>query len=446
MNIKRCAIYTRKSTDEGLEKENNTLHTQRERAENYIQSQHDNGWRIIPEFYDDGGYSGGNMERPALKKLIDDIKANRIDIVVVYKVDRISRSLMDFYDLVKVFESHGVSFVSVTQNFDTSQPMGKLMLNMLLSFAQFEREVIRERILDKFESCKKKGMWMGGPPPLGYDVADRKLVTNPKEAALVNHIYERMVALRSVSLLTQELNAQGYRTKHYISRSNKPVGGKLFNRNVMVTLLRNRLYIGEMPHKGNYYPAQHRPIIDRALFDAVQKSFQGDRHEKRKRTMTIKSKALLKGILVCAGCGGAMSPSHTRKGNKNYHYYVSNSYRKQFCKQCPSARVPAGEIESVVTGQLKSIFAAPQILSDTWRKIKTDHAYSENELHSAMKRLGSLWEALFPAEQKRILHLLVERVVLHTHCLDIEYRATGISEILSQLQSTIESKMQEEAA
>lgn len=248
--IKRCAIYTRKSNEEGLNKEHNTLQAQRERAENYISSQYDSGWRIIPENYDDGGFSGGNIERPALKRMMDDIQNGRIDIVVVYKVDRISRSLMDFYDLLKVFEKNGVEFVSVTQNFDTSQPMGKLMLNMLLSFAQFEREVIRERILDKFELSKQKGIFMGGSLPLGYRVESRKLYIVPEEAKTVQHIFERFIAIKSITRLQEELNLAGIRTKYYISGSGNEHGGQEMDKQYLYRILKNPIYIGKIQHTG----------------------------------------------------------------------------------------------------------------------------------------------------------------------------------------------------
>lgn len=442
--ILRCAIYTRKSTEEGLDMDYNTLDAQREAGEKYVEAMRGEGWRVIPDLYDDGGFSGGNMDRPALKRLIEDIKARRIDIVVVYKVDRLSRSLMDFAKLVEVLDAHDTSFVSVTQHFNTKDSMGRLTLNILLSFAQFEREVTGERIRDKFASSKMKGMWMGGPPPLGYDVVDRKLVTNPKEAELVNIIFDRFVALGSISLLAQELNKKGYRTKYYISRANKPVGGKNFTENPLRTFLKNRLFLGDIHHKGKYYPGLHQPIITQAQFDAAQAIFAESSTGKRKRTYKAKSTALLKGLLVCGGCGGVMSPTHTNKGKKKYHYYAANSYRKQSCELCPANRIPAGEIEAVVKGQLQSIFVKPQILVDVWKHIKADVPnYEENELHSTMKRMGALWDILVPAEQRRITYLLINRIAVHSNCIDIEYRANGIADILSQLQQQIEHKIKD---
>ena len=317
--IIRCAVYTRKSTEEGLDMEYNSLDAQREAGEKYIEAMKHEGWRLIPEMYDDGGYSGGNMDRPALKRLIEDIKARRIDMVVVYKIDRMSRALTDFSKLMEVFDAHSASFVSVTQHFNTKDSMGRLTLNILLSFAQFEREVTGERIRDKFAASKMKGMWMGGPPPLGYDVAERKLLINKEEVALFKHIFKRFAVLGSLSLLTVELNNNGYRTKSYISQTGgKQQGGKHFTVNTLCTILNNRLYVGETHHKGKYYPSQHQPIVEYNLFEQAQKLFKQSPKEKRKRTFQIKSEALLKGIISCGTCGGAMSPTYTNKGNKKY--------------------------------------------------------------------------------------------------------------------------------
>lgn len=436
--ILRCAIYTRKSTEEGLDMDYNTLDAQREAGEKYIEAMRGEGWRIIPDLYDDGGYSGGNMDRPALKRLIEDIKDGRIDIVVVYKVDRLSRSLADFAKLVEVFDAHDTSFVSVTQHFNTKDSMGRLTLNILLSFAQFEREVTGERIRDKFAASKKKGMWMGGPPPLGYDVADRKLVTNPTEAKLVCHIFERFIALGSVALLAAELNKDGYTTKSYVSRAKKQVGGRSFTINPLISMLKNRLYVGDVHHKGQYYPGQHTALISHDVFAQAQAIFNENKHEKRKRTWTIKSKALLKGIIYCGSCGGAMSPTHTRKKNKHYHYYVANSYRKQMCDDCPVNRIPAGEIEAIIVSQMKAIFTSPQMLVEIWRKIRAgNESYSEADLHDSLRHLGSMWDALFPAEQKRITHLLIDRVVVRANGIDVEYRANGLDNIVMQLQQNI---------
>lgn len=441
--ILRCAIYTRVSDDERLDQEFSSLDAQREAGEYHIKAQAYAGWTVLPDRYDDGGFSAKDLHRPAAKRLLQDIKAGKIDVVVVYKIDRMSRNMFDFVDLMKLFEQHNVTFVSVTQHFNTETAMGKLILNILQSFAQFEREMTAERIRDKFAASKMKGMWMGGPPPLGYDVADRKLITNPKEVALVKHIFERYIALKSTTLLIDELKRDGYRTKSYISRTQRPVGGQIFSSNVVLTMLRNRLYIGEVHHRGKYYPGQHKAIISRAVFDQAQEILNENGNVKRKRTWTIKSKAMLKGLLVCGGCEAAMSPTHTRKGNKDYCYYMTNGYRRNLCEGCPNSRVPAGELEAVVSGQLKAILASPQIVVETWRKLKTRNpAYQESDLHDAMRDLNSVWDSLFPEERKRITTLLIDRVVMRPTGIDIEYRADGFEKIIDNLQAKVNANQQ----
>src|SRR4030088_966343 len=266
---KRCAIYTRKSSEEGLEQEFNSLHAQREASEAYILSQRHEGWVVVPTAYDDGGFSGGNLERPGLQRLLADVRAGRIDVIVTYKVDRLTRSLADFARLIEIFDAHHVSFVSVTQQFNTTTSMGRLTLNVLLSFAQFEREVTGERIRDKIAASKKKGMWMGGNPPLGYTVRDRKLVVIEREAETVRHIFQRYADLGSVRLLKAELEAQGTVGKRWTSASGKTWGGKPIGRGALYLILQNRLYCGEIVHKDQSYPGEHRAIIDPALWDTV---------------------------------------------------------------------------------------------------------------------------------------------------------------------------------
>lgn len=445
--ILRCAIYTRVSDDEGLDQEFSSLDNQREAGEYHIKAQAHAGWTVLPERYDDGGYSAKDLHRPAARRLLQDIKDSKIDIVVVYKIDRLSRNMFDFVDLMKLFEQHKVTFVSVTQHFNTETAMGKLILNILQSFAQFEREMTAERIRDKFAASKMKGMWMGGPPPLGYDVVERKLITHPKEVALVNHIFERYVALKSTTLLCDELKRDGHRTKSYISRKQRPVGGQIFAVNAVLTVLRNRLYVGEVHHKGKYYPGQHKAVVPRALFEQAQEILNQNGNVKRKRTWAIKSKALLKGLLVCGGCEGLMSPTHTRKGNKHYHYYVTNSYRRNSCDGCPMNRIPAGEIEAVVSSQLKTILASPQVVVETWRKLKSRNpAYQESDLHDAMRDLNQVWDSLFPEERKRITSLLIDRVVMRSAGIDIEYRADGFEAIIDDLQRKLNANQQRRIA
>jgi site-specific DNA recombinase len=266
----RCAIYTRKSSEEGLEQEFNSLQAQREACEAFINSQRHEGWVCLPAPYDDGGFSGATMDRPALQQLLADITAGRVDIVVVYKIDRLTRSLADFAKIVDILDARGASFVSVTQQFNTTTSMGRLTLNVLLSFAQFEREVIGERIRDKIAASKKKGMWMGGVPPLGYRAQDRKLIIIDSEEELVRAIFRRYTELGSVRLLKEELKARGITSRSLTSGSGRMRGGKPFSRGALYLILQNRTYLGEIAHKGQSHPGEHVPIIDQPLWDAVQ--------------------------------------------------------------------------------------------------------------------------------------------------------------------------------
>ena len=319
----RCAIYTRKSTEEGLEQDFNSLDAQREACEAFIASQKHEGWVALPTHYDDGGYSGGTLERPALQRLLDDIRGSKVDVVVVYKIDRLTRSLLDFAKIVEVFDAHGVSFVSVTQAFNTATSMGRLTLNVLLSFAQFEREVTGERIRDKIAASKKKGMWMGGYPPLGYDVKDRKLVVNEAEAETVRYIFRRYQELGSVRLLKEHLDAAGIVSKHRIAPDGRPYGGKPIARGALYHMLQNRIYRGEIVHKNQAYPGEHAPIIDDDLWQKVQTTLAANRVD-RGAGKGNHHLSLLAGLIYDAH-GELMTPSHAVKKGVRYRYYVSKS-------------------------------------------------------------------------------------------------------------------------
>jgi DNA invertase Pin-like site-specific DNA recombinase len=348
--VVRCAVYTRKSTEEGLEQEFNTLHAQREACAACILSQKHEGWQLLPEFYDDGGYSGGNMERPGLKQLMADVESGRVDVIVVYKVDRLSRSLADFAKIVEVLDRVGSSFVSVTQAFNTTTSMGPLTLNVLLSFAQFEREVTGERIRDKVAASKKKGMWMGGPVPLGYDVKDRKLIINPAEAATVRHIFERYLALRSGPQLVDELMASGIRTKLRAFKDGRQVGGVPFTVGPLSHLLNNPVYVGEVRHKGTNYPGQHEPIISQELWDEVQSSLASNRVNRRIGGWG-RAPSLLTGMLFDQ-TGRLMTPTSSAKAARRYRYYTSRARTGEMLSAREKAKIPAGELERVVIEQL----------------------------------------------------------------------------------------------
>jgi len=420
----RCAVYTRKSSEEGLEQEFNSLDAQREACEAYVQSQKAEGWLLVPDRYDDGGFSGGTLERPALKRLLADIEASRIDVIVVYKIDRLSRSLMDFARLVEVFDRKGVTFVSVTQSFNTTTSMGRLTLNVLLSFAQFEREVIGERIRDKFAASRRKGMWMGGWAPLGYDIKDRKLIVNETEARLVQSIFERFGRGQQPQRLIAQLHREGACNKR----------GKPIDKGYLYRVLNNRVYLGEAVHKGNAFPGEHQPIIAPALWDRVHELIVPN-HRARGKRRQGETPALLKGLLFTAD-GSALTPTYTRKNGRLYRYYVANALIRIGTTASPIQRIPAGQIEAAVIAQIRSILESPEIIVATWRKAReTMSGIKEREVADALRRFDDLWAELFPAEQARIIRLLVERVVISDTGADITLRLEGLTSVLDQMQS-----------
>lgn len=344
--LARCAIYTRKSTEHNLDLEFNSLDAQREACEAYIKSQAHEGWRLIPDHFDDGGLSGASLERPALRALLAEIQAGRIDIVVVYKVDRLTRSLTDFAKLVDLFDRHGVSFVSITQAFNTTTSMGRLTLNVLLSFAQFEREVIAERVRDKIAASKRKGLWMGGPPPLGYASENKKLVIVEAEAETVRGIFGRYLKLGSVQALAADLDRMCIRTKKREWADGREVGGVRFGTGALAYLLKNRIYIGEVVHRGEAFEGDHEAIIDRDLFDAVQAKLQSGAVD---RALKLKSTPSILTGKIFDDHGNRMTPSHTVKNGVRYRYYVSKAGRG-----APAFRVPAAEIEGLVESAVQS--------------------------------------------------------------------------------------------
>lgn len=376
----RCAIYTRKSTEDGLEQDFNSLDAQREACAAYILSQTHEGWEGSSELYDDGGFSGGSMERPGLKQLLQDVKAGKVDVIIVYKVDRLTRSLADFAKIVEILDEHGASFVSVTQSFNTTTSMGRLTLNVLLSFAQFEREVTGERIRDKIAASKKKGMWMGGPVPLGYDLEDRKLIVNFGEAETVRHLFQRYSELRSLRQLVDELAVHGYRTKQRTYKDGRTVGGIAFRTGSIAQLLKNPIYAGKVRHNGNIYDGEHDAIIDEALFDAVQTVFTNNRRDNA-LGKKAKNPSLLAGRITDPD-GRPMTPTHAGNGAKRFRYYVSRT--------APGAdktsiwRLPSGEIERLVTDTLA------KTITDTWStsgeaKVIQSHIANKCEIADSLK-------------------------------------------------------------
>ena len=383
----RCAIYTRKSTSEGLDQEFNSLDAQRESGEAYIASMKHEGWVCLPTRYDDGGFTGGNMDRPAVQRLMDDIKAGKIDCVVVYKVDRLSRSLLDFARLMETFDRHQISFVSVTQQFNTTSSMGRLTLNILLSFAQFEREIISERTRDKMAAARRKGKYVGGAPILGYDI-DRErscLVVNEQEATRVRQIFELYLEQQSLIPTIAELDRRGWVTKRWTTKKGKQRGGRPFNKNNLYGLLTNTTYIGKICYKDEVYEGQHQAIVDPEIFERVRRLLRLN-HRTGGARVRNQFGALLKGLLHCVPCGCGMMHSHTTKNKtKRYRYYVCVNAQKRGWHNCPSRSIPAAEIERFVVDQIKAVARDPGLIAKTLVQVR-EHAEDSLRMLEAERR------------------------------------------------------------
>src|SRR5258708_4307496 len=424
----RCAIYTRKSSEEGLEQEFNSLDAQREACEAYIRSQRHEGWQCLPGMYDDGGISGATMERPSLIRLLSDIEAGAIDAVVVYKVDRLTRSLADFAKIVEAFDAQGVSFVSVTQQFNTTTSTGRLTSDMLLSFAQFEREVTGGRIRDKTAASKRRGMWMGGLPPLGYDVREKKLVVNEPEAERVRHIYRRYAALGSVLALKTELDRDGIRSKCRVDRFCRSFGAKPLARGALYLMLHTPLYRGEGVHKEASYPGEHPAIIDAALWETVQAKLAANRVA-RGNGEQADAPSLLAGVLYDE-TGARMSPTHSKKQGKRYRYYVSHALIKGRRGAAPlGRRVPAGELEALVENRLAAFLSAGTEVYAAIEPEVTDATESSGLIARAAE-LARTWPEFPPAERRRMLLALLARADIHRDSIEIRFLARGLLSIL----------------
>jgi site-specific DNA recombinase len=397
----RCAIYTRKSTEEGLDQDFNSLDAQRESGEAYVASMKAEGWICLPQRYDDGGFTGANTDRPALQQLLADIAAKRVDTVLVYKVDRLSRSLMDFARLMELFDKHGVTFVSVTQAFNTTHSMGRLTLNILLSFAQFEREIISERTRDKIAAARKKGKYIGGRPVLGYDLqsSPTRLVVNEREAEQVRKIFEIYLEKRSIPAALQEVDRRGWTTKQWITKKGKQLGGRPLNRNDLYNLLTNVVYMGKVRHQNTLYEGEHTAIVDAGLFEKVQATLR-DNYARGGSQIQNRYGALLKGLLRCAPCGYGMMHTYTVRHRKRYRYYVCLQAQKRGWHTCPSKSVPAAEIERFVVGQVRKLELAR--LQQAVGRDVADKATFE--------AFDEAWEGLSADDKARVLRQLVERV------------------------------------
>jgi DNA invertase Pin-like site-specific DNA recombinase len=423
----RCAIYTRKSSEEGLEQEFNSLQAQREACEAFIDSQRHEGWVCQRAAYDDGGFSGATMDRPALQQLLADLTAGRVDTVVVYKIDRLTRSLADFAKIVEILDTKDASFVSVTQQFNTTTSMGRLTLNVLLSFAQFEREVIGERIRDKIAASKQKGMWMGGVPPLGYQAQDRKLVVVDSEAEIVRLIFRRYAELGSVRLLKDELEARDIQSKLRTSGAGRISGGKPFARGALYLMLQNRIYRGEIVHNQQCHLGEHKPIIDQPLWDAVQTQLAGNAAQREGGK--TRQPSLLAGMLFDHD-GNRMTPSHAIKKGTRYRYYVSGSLiTKDRTENSGGLRIPAAEIEHLVSSRVHRWLLDPgSIYKSTSARLPD--ASTQQRLVARAADIGKHWPELPVARKRAVLTGLIERVEVSVDQIDIRLRPSRLSALL----------------
>jgi site-specific DNA recombinase len=425
----RCAIYTRKSSEEGLEQEFNSLQAQREACEAFIHSQRHEGWVCLRAAYDDGGFSGATMDRPALQQLLADITAGRVDTVVVYKIDRLTRSLADFAKIVEILDTKGASFVSVTQQFNTTTSMGRLTLNVLLSFAQFEREVIGERIRDKIAASKKKGMWMGGVPPLGYRVQDRKLVIVDSEAEIVRFIFRRYAELDSVRLLKDELEARSIQSKLRTSALGRISGGKPFARGALYLMLQNRIYRGEIVHNEQSYVGEHEPIIDQPLWDAVQAQLASNAAQRNEGVKT-RQPSLLAGMLF-DGDGNGMTPSHAVKKGTRYRYYVSRSLiTKDRTENSAGLRIPAAEIEHLVSSRVHRWLLDPGNIYKSNAARLADSS-TQQRLVARAAEIGKHWPELPVARKRAVLTTLIERIEVSLDQIDIRLYPPRLGTLLN---------------
>jgi site-specific DNA recombinase len=488
--IKRCAVYTRKST-EAIEDGFNSLDAQRESAENYIKSQKNNGWQLLPEHYDDGGYSGGNTERPALKRLMADIEAGKIDILVLYKIDRLSRSILDFMNMAEFFEQHNVSFVSVTQDINTSTSSGRMMLNILMAFSEYERDLITERVLDKIAGAKRRGKFCGGVPILGYDVEDKRLMINNKEAKLIREIFTTYTKLGSGLEVARILNGKGCHTKSWTSKKGKFYPGRKFAPKDVYRILNNPLYIGMVQHNGNIYDGEQEAIIDKKLWDKVQYLLK----ENSKCPSGESKNSLVspfKGLLVCGYCGGSFGITYTKKKNRRYMYYICIKDNDRAEHECPLRRFAAGAIDKIILQQLSRIFKSPAMLMKTYRELEklqkeqrakllkrfselkteqdevckqlrdggdiailtpryTELANSLDEVKRELESIGEIystdnlaetcgsikdiWEELFPAERYKLAHQLIDKITLYTDHLVMDVKHHGLKSLIGELKT-----------
>jgi site-specific DNA recombinase len=451
----RCAIYTRKSTEEGLDQEFNSLDAQREAGEAYVTSQRHDGWIVSPERYDDGGFTGANMERPALKRLLVDVQSGRVNCIVVYKVDRFSRSLLDFMKMMEILDKRGVTFVSVTQPFNTTTSPGRLLVNMLFSFAQFEREMISERTRDKMGAARRKGKWIGGNLVLGYDLSPKggALVVNRKEAERVREIFRLYLELGSLIPLVAELERRAWKMKAWTTREGRETGGARFTKTTLYNLLTNVIYTGRVKYEGKLYGAEHERIIDDDIWNRVQE--QLNRNGRRGgRNVRNKCGALLKGLVRCATCNCGMVHTYTQKSKALYRYYVCVNAQQRGWNKCQTRSVSAPLLEDAVVDQIRGFAQRPEMLSEVLRLLEenrqqngpTSPMVEPGDVRDALLRFDPLWNQLNGGEQERLIRALVKEVRYDgpSQTVTVSFLSEGIRELCQGDKTLMEESNNEE--
>lgn len=436
----RCGIYTRKSTDEGLDRDFNSLDAQREAGESFVTSQRQEGWTALPERYDDGGYTGGNMDRPALRRLLADVEAGKLDCVVVYKLDRLTRAMKDFFKIMEILDRHHVTFVSVTQQFNTTTSIGRLALNIVMSFAEFERETIADRTRDKMRAARRKGKWIGGYPILGYDIAPKggAIIVNASEAERVREIFRLYLKLGSLIRVLEELERCNWRMKAWITREGIQRGGSPFSKTTLHGLLTNVVYIGKVKFEGKLFDGEHERIVDDELFQKVQDHLHRNA-SKGERKVRNKNGALLKGLVQCGSCGGVMIHTYVQKKNKRYLYYVCAKAHQRGWNKCATRLVSAPELEGAVVDSLRNFARDPGVLSEVLQRIAEARQPDEPiadpaDVQAALLKFDPLWEQLTTLERETFIRSLVAQVKYDgtTGDVTIGFRSEGIKELCSQ--------------
>ncbi|MGH9867072.1 MAG: recombinase family protein [Candidatus Polarisedimenticolia bacterium] len=429
-----CAIYTRKSTDEGLDQDFNSLDAQRLAGENFVRSQASEGWTILPDRYDDGGFTGANMERPGLKRLLADVEAGKINTVVVYKLDRLSRSMRDFFRIFEVFENHGVAFVSVTQAFNTTTPVGRMTMNLLLLFSQFEREQTAERTRDKVWAARRLGKFTGGSLLLGYDRGDQpgKLVVNQAEAKQVRAIFDLFLEKVSLVETVQELDRRGWTLKSWTTKLGRQYGGGAFDVHALRRLLSHGLYVGEVHFDGQVYQGEHEAIVDRTVWDRVQSMISDGATTGTRRRSTRAPKAPLAGLLRCVACDAAMSPTYSQKQGRRWRYYVCHKAHRKGWSTCPSPTLPAHQIERFVVDRIRAIGTDPELVAATLEEARRlagpDDRVQAADLRKALAEFDTVWAAMTTPEQAEVAQTLIERIDYdgRTKDINVVFRPEGV--------------------